>query len=146
MAALATVGLVRIANGALRRHPRSVVVSCNIERSGDFVRCVVGPGPDEAIQECYRNLSVMCIDSGISKALVIGVDGDPRAHQALVVGLRCAALAGLPPDFKLALVAGVPAVRVVFAQAEEEARQSGIEARLFQREGDAIGWLSGAGA
>lgn len=109
------------------------------------MRCVIGPGSDEAIQECYRNIAVMCIDSGIGKALVIGVDGDPRAHQALVVGLRCAALAGLPSHFRLALVAEVPAVRAVFEQAEEEAGQSGIEARLFQREADAIGWLSGAG-
>lgn len=110
------------------------------------MRCVIGPGTDEAIQECYRNIAVMCIGSGISKALVIGVDGDPQAHQALVVGLRCAVLAGLPSHFKLALVAEMPAVRAVFAQAEEEAGQSGIEARLFQREGDAIDWLSGAGA
>jgi hypothetical protein len=136
-----TVGLVRIAQGVRRRHARSVLVPCTIDRSGDFVRCVIGPGTDEAIQECYRSLAVMCIESGVTKAIVLGAAGDPAAHRALVAGLRCAALAGLPTEFKLALVANATALQQIFAQAQEEAGRAGIETRLFHEEGKALGWL-----
>lgn len=118
-----------------------VLRSCKIIESGPFVRAVVGPGTDEAIQDCYRTVAVLCIEHGIQRALLIGADGDAAAHRALVSGLRCAALAGLPPDFMLALVAEEGAVREVFRQAEREAASAGISARLFLDEGNAIGWL-----
>jgi len=121
-----------------------VLVSCNIERSGAFVRAVVGPGPDKEIEDCYRTISVMCLGSGIEKALVIGANGDPEAHRALVAGMRCAAVAELSPGFRLALVAAHADVREVYAEAEQEATRAGLHARLFGSETDAIAWLLAA--
>jgi hypothetical protein len=120
-----------------------VVRTCDISQAGDFVRALVGPGTDEAIQDCYRSIAVLCIQSGVRKALVIAEDGDPFAHNALVTGLQCAALAGLPQDFMLALVARTQRVFEVFANGEQEAAKAGITARVFSDEAAAIAWLMG---
>lgn len=117
--------------------------TCDISQAGEFVRAVVGPGTDESIQDCYRSIAVVCIQSGVRKALVIAEDGDPAAHGALLTGLQCAALAGVPQGFMLALVARTRRVHEVFANAEQEAAKAGITARVFPDEAPAIAWLMG---
>ena len=116
--------------------------SCSVVQAGSFVRALVGGGTDTEIQDCYRDIAHLCIREQVRKALVIGAAGDPSAHHALVSGLRCAALAGLPKDFRLALVAEAAGLEDVFAQAEQEAAGVGLHTRLFSSETEAIGWLT----
>lgn len=114
---------------------------CDIAESGDFVRAVVGPGPDSDIQECYRAIAVLCIQHQIRRALVISGNGDPTTHFALRDGIECAVQAGLAPDFRLALVAPAGPIHDVYEAALEEAGRLGITGKAFTSEADALGWL-----
>ncbi len=115
---------------------------CSIRPAGNMVRAVVGPGSAEEIQDCYRTLAVFCIQSQVHCALVMSGDGSSTDHLALKDGMSCIAMAGLPMGFQLALVAGQSETQAVYALAEEAAQRSGINARLFKTEEEALSWLN----
>lgn len=114
---------------------------CSIQSTGNMVRATVGPGDAAEIQDCYRAIAVFCIQSQVRCALVVSGDGEATDHLALKDGMSCVAMAGLPQDFRLALVA-TPETQAVYALAEEAARHSGIKAKLFQTEEEAVSWLN----
>jgi hypothetical protein len=120
-----------------------VPASCEIDESGAFLRAVIGVASDDAIQECYRTITVLCIQHRIRKALITALEGTYDAHFAAVNGIRPAALAGLPDNFMGAFVATTPSVRRVFAMAEQEAAKAGIRVRAFDDESSALSWLLG---
>jgi hypothetical protein len=118
--------------------------TCTVSEGGKFVRAVVGPGPASDIQNCYRSLAVICLEHGITRALVIGGNGDASSHLALRDGIKCVVQAGLAPGFRLALVASPGPTQEAYGQALEEAHRLGVAAALFADEGEAAGWLEAA--
>ncbi len=77
-----------------------------------------------------------------NRILVIGIATiDPFYHVAGRDALRSLALAGVPADFRLALVAKSATLIAVYDAAMIEAGRRGLEARRFISEEDAERWL-----
>ena len=75
--------------------------------------------------------------------LIVGVsNGDAFNHLALRDALRSMSVAGLPPDFRLAVVAGTPDLIAVFDAAVVEAGRCSIDARRLLTVAEAEGWLA----
>ena len=111
-----------------------------MQRSG-YVRAEFGPGSVTEISALYRALAVLCVEKRISRVLVIAGDDDPAGEHALRDALLVLMLAGLPPSFKLALVAGTPQVAVTYRKAQCDLCAAGVTTRLFESEPAATRWL-----
>ena len=88
---------------------------CVIDDGPQYLRCVVGPGLPSLIQECYRNLAAECLNRQGKRILVIGAGGgDSAVHLAGRDSMKAIALAGVPPGFRLAVVAATPDMDEVY--------------------------------
>ena len=117
---------------------------CEIAHEDRYLRATVGPGLADEVQQCYRTLAAECLVRQCSRILVIGIATvDPFYHLAGRDALRSLALAGVPADFRLALVAKSAALIAVYDSAVVEAGRLGLEARRFMSEEDAERWLRG---
>ena len=115
---------------------------CDIAQEERLLRATVGPGLAEEVQECYRALANECVVHQCKRVLVIGLATvDPFYHLAGRDALRSLALAGVPAEFRLALVAKSPGLIAVFDAAVIEAGRLGLEARRFMSEDEAEHWL-----
>jgi hypothetical protein len=115
---------------------------CDIVRTEHHLRAHVGAGLANEVQECYRALATACLQGGCHRVLVLGHSTiDSFYHLALRDALRSIALAGVPDDFRLAVVALTPNLIAVYDAAVLEAQRLGLEARRFMSEQDAEGWL-----
>src|SRR5690349_1604856 len=115
---------------------------CEIDQGEGFLRATVGPGLAEEVQECYRTLANECLVRQCKRILVIGMATiDPFYHLAGRDALRSIALAGVPADFRLALVAKSATLIAVYDAAVVEAGRLGLEARRFMTEEEAERWL-----
>jgi len=115
---------------------------CEIAQGDRYLRATVGPGLADEVQECYRTLANECLVRQCKRVLVIGVATiDPFYHLAGRDALRALALAGVPADFRLALVAKSATLIAVYDAAVVEASRLGLEARRFTSEEDAERWL-----
>ena len=116
---------------------------CDIDQAAGFMRVTVGPGLAQQVQECYRAFVVECLQRRSARALICGTATvDAFYHLALRDALRSMAQAGLPDDFRLALIALTPDLIAVYDAALVEAGRCGIKARRFLKEADAQVWLS----
>src|SRR3989442_1541992 len=87
----------------------------DIAERPDYLRAVVGPGLAPQVQECYRTLVNECLQRRSARVLLVGRSQfDAFYHLALRDALRSMALAGLPPGFRLALVAETPDLIAVY--------------------------------
>lgn len=115
---------------------------CAIGQDDRYLRATVGPGLADEVQECYRTLANECLVRQCNRVLVIGVATlDPFYHLAGRDALRSLALAGVPADFRLALVAKNATLIAVYDAAVVEAGRLGLEARRFMSEEEADRWL-----
>ena len=115
---------------------------CEIDQEERYLRATVGPGLADEVQECYRALANTCLTRQCSRVLVIGIATiDPFYHIAGRDALRSIALAGVPADFRLALVAKSAMLIAVYDAAVVEAGRLGLEARRFISEEEAVRWL-----
>ena len=115
---------------------------CEIDQEERYLRATVGPGLADEVQECYRALANTCVTRQCSRVLVIGIATiDPFYHLAGRDALRSLALAGVPADFRLALVAKSATLIAVYDAAVVEAGRLGLQARRFQTEEEAERWL-----
>lgn len=115
---------------------------CEIDQEQGYLRATVGPGLADEVQECYRVLATECLVRQCKRVLVIGLATiDPFYHLAGRDALRSIALAGVPADFRLALVAKSPMLIAVYDAAVIEAGRLGLEARRFITEQEAERWL-----
>jgi hypothetical protein len=115
---------------------------CEIDQEQGFLRATVGPGLADEVQECYRWFANECLTRQCSRVLIIGIATiDPFYHLAGRDALRSLALAGVPKDFRLALVAKSATLIAVYDAAVVEAGRLGLEARRFQTEEEAERWL-----
>jgi len=106
------------------------------------MRATVGPGLADEVQECYRTLANECVVRQCSRVLIIGLATlDPFYHLAGRDALRSLALAGVPDNFRLALVAQSASLIAVYDAAVVEAGRLGLEVRRFITEEEAERWL-----
>lgn len=116
---------------------------CDIGEAPYFLHCVVGPGQPHEIQDCYRTLANECLLRRGKSLLIVGAGGnDSFVHLAGRDSLRALALAGVPPEFRLALVAASADMIAIYDAAVVEATRRGIQARRFRAEDDAAAWLA----
>jgi hypothetical protein len=116
---------------------------CDIALTEGHIRVDVGPGLATEVQACYRAFVAECLNRQCARALVVGyADLDPFYHLAARDALRAMALAGVPANFRLALVAKTGGLIAVYDTAVVEASRLGIEARRFITEDDAERWLN----
>jgi hypothetical protein len=115
---------------------------CEIEQGERYVRATIGPGLADEVQECYRSLANECLVRQCNRTLIIGMATvDPFYHLACRDALRSLALAGVPADFRLALVAKSATLIAVYDAAVVEAGRLGLDVRRFQSEEEAERWL-----
>jgi hypothetical protein len=115
---------------------------CEIGQADRYLRATVGPGLADEVQECYRALATECLVRQCNRILVIGLATiDPFYHLAGRDALRSLALAGVPADFRLALVAKNATLIAVYDAAVVEAGRLGLDARRFMTEEEAERWL-----
>ena len=117
---------------------------CEIAQQDGWLRVRVGQGLADEIQACYRQAATECLRGTCRRILVVGAATfDPQAHLAGRDALRSLALAGVPPDFRLALVASTSNLVAIYDAAVVEADRLGLEARRFGTEAGAEQWLAG---
>lgn len=115
---------------------------CEIDQAERYLRATVGPGLADEVQECYRTLANECVVRQCKRVLVIGLATvDPFYHLAGRDALRSLALAGVPAEFRLALVAQSAGLIAVFDAAVVEAGRLGLQAQRFMTEEEADRWL-----
>jgi hypothetical protein len=117
-------------------------VRCEIVPESGWLRVSVGPGLADEVQECYRSAAMECLRGHCARVLVLGLATfDPLAHLAGRDALRSLALAGVPPDFRLAVVALSENLIRIYDDAVLEADRLGLVARRFSSEEQAREWL-----
>jgi hypothetical protein len=106
---------------------------------------IVEPGRAAAteIGALYRELAVLCIEKRIRGVLVKPSDDDAAADHALRVAMTTMVLAGLPAEFKIALVADSGRIEARYRDTERDLCLAGIDAKMFETEYSAARWLAG---
>ena len=116
---------------------------CSIDERAGLIRASVGPGLADAVQECYRAFVHECLQRRCTRALIRGrAHSDAFNHLALRDALRSMSVAGLPPGFRIALVAETPELIAVYDAAVLEAGRCGIEALRCNGLPEAERWLA----
>jgi len=106
---------------------------------------VVEPGRGTATElaAIYRDLADFCIERQIRRVLVKPSDGNAAEEHALRRALTTMVLAGLPAEFKLALVAEGGRIAARYRDTERDLCIAGVDARMFETEDSATRWLDG---
>ena len=107
----------------------------------DYVRAEFGPGPATEIAGLYQAMAPLCVRKKISRVLVVAEDDDPAGEHALRDALLVLMLEGLPPSFRLALVAVSPQAALAYRKAQDDLCAAGINTALFESEPAAARWL-----
>lgn len=110
-------------------------------QTSDYVRAEFGPGSATDVPGLYHALATLCARQKISRVLVVAEDDDPAGEHALRNALVVLLLEGLPPRFKLALVASTPQVAATYRRAQRDLCAAGITTLLFESETAATRWL-----
>ena len=91
----------------------------------------------------FRSVAVSCVQRQISRVLLIAGDDDPAGERALRDALTIMVLAGIPADFRLALVIALRRALAIYGNTERDLNAAGIKTRLFGTEQEAVRWLDG---
>jgi ABC-type hemin transport system substrate-binding protein len=116
---------------------------CEIDRKDAELRAVVSGRRADDVQNCYQAIAMEVIRHQCRRVLVVGRStADAFVHLAGRDALRSVALAGVPPAFRLALVAATADLIAIYDTAVLEAGRLGITARRFTSDGEALAWLA----
>jgi hypothetical protein len=105
---------------------------------------VVEPGRLGATREIdaiFRELAVFCIEKQIRRVLVKPADEDPVGERALRVAMTTMVLAGLPAEFRLALVTDNDSIEARYRNTERDLCAAGVDAKVFASPEGATRWL-----
>ena len=97
------------------------------------------------IAALFREVAVTCVQKQTTRLLII-VDDDPAGQRALRDALTVMVLAGIPSQFRLAIVAASDRASVAYRQAQRDFCAAEVTTRLFDSETDAATWLTSTGA
>jgi hypothetical protein len=117
---------------------------CQWTETPAYLRAEFGYGTATEIAELFRALAVTCIQKRIARVLVVAGDDDRAGEHALRDALTTIVLAGVPDDFRLALVAAAPRVKHTYRDAQRDFTAAGATTRLFDTEEEAARWLGDA--
>jgi predicted GTPase len=106
---------------------------------------VVEPQPSAGfeIDALYRDLAVYCIERQIRRVLVKLCDQDAASERALRAALTTMVLAGLPAEFRVALVAEDYHIAARYRTTERDLCNAGLDAKMFPTAEGATRWLGG---
>ena len=93
------------------------------------------------VSAIYRDLAVLCIEKQIRRVVVRPGDDDMAGEHALRVAMTIMLLAGLPPEFKMAVVADAAPIEARYRSVERDLCSAGVDAKLFETEDGALRWL-----
>ena len=110
------------------------------EASGRLV-LKYGPSTAQELGDLYRDFAVLCVEKQYRQALVVAGEEQHAGEQALRCAVTMMLLAGIPRDFRLALVAASTNVAAAYRRAQRDLCAAGVAARLFDSEQDATSWL-----
>lgn len=114
-----------------------------LDESAGHLRVEFGYVTVSQIAELYRALAVTCVERQLARVLVVAGDDEPEGERALRDALTMMVLAGIPREFRLALVAALPRVAQTYALTQRDFNAAGIKTRVFESEADAVRWLEG---
>ena len=113
-----------------------------ITECGGYVRVDFGSCNAAELPEVYQAFASFCLDRKATRALLKAGDDFPNGHYALREALTTMAqFAGIPADFKLALLPSTRPVEAVYREAQVHLRASGLNAWVFTAEDEAVDWL-----
>jgi hypothetical protein len=102
-----------------------------------------GPSSAQQLGELYRDFAVLCVEKQYRQALVLAGEDRRAGELALRSAMTMMLLAGIPRDFKLALVTTSTRVAAAYRAAGRDLCAAGLTARLFDNQRDAALWLDG---
>ena len=114
------------------------------EASGRLV-LKYGPSTAQELGDLYRDFAVLCVEKQYRQALVVAGEEQHAGEQALRCAVTMMLLAGIPRDFRLALVAASTNVAAAYRRAQRDLCAAGVAAELFDSEQDATSWLEDPG-
>ena len=107
-----------------------------------YMRAEFGYGTGTEVTELFRSLAASCVQKHWTRVLIVAGDDDPASQRSLRNALTTMVLAGMSPDFRLAVVAEAPRVAHAYGNFQRDVSAAGIVTRLFDNEEDATGWLA----
>jgi hypothetical protein len=102
-----------------------------------------GPTSAQELGELYRDFAVLCVEKQYRQALVLAGEDRRAGEQALRCAITMMLLAGIPRDFRLALVAASTHVAAAYRLAQRDLCAVGVTTRMFDSVRDATNWLEG---
>jgi hypothetical protein len=100
-----------------------------------------GRGTATEVAAIYRDLAVLCIERQLRRVLVKISDDDPAGERCLRNALTTMVLAGLPAEFRIALVANGERIEARYRNTARDLSMAGVDAKLFETEDGAARWL-----
>jgi len=123
-------------DGASHRH---------ITETEAYLLVDVVSGSISEVAEIYRTLAFLCIKKQLRRVLIKAADDDAAAEHALRDAFTTMLLAGIAPDFRLALVAATQRVEARYRSVQRDLSLASVHAKIFENESDAAYWLNGSG-
>ena len=114
----------------------------SISDNGRHVRGCIAPGESDGALSRWRSLGQECFRAGVTKVLVVSDgSGDPTSTWAIRHSIQAMALAGLPSNFSIALVARTAHACRIYKYAEAVAERRNMRVKVFFNEVEAVRWL-----
>jgi hypothetical protein len=108
------------------------------------VRVDFGGCSSSELSDIYRRFAALCLARKANRALLKAGDDYAPGHYGLRHALNAmAARAGIPADFKLALIPSTLQIEAVYREAQQHLRAAGFNAWVFRSEDEALEWLDG---
>jgi hypothetical protein len=123
-----------------------IAVVVNPRETPRYLRAEVGRGTASEVAQVYRAIAVRCLEQKLSRVLIVVGEDEPAGEHALRVAATVMVLAGLPPRFRLALVATSPRVVHTYRNVKRDLTAVGVTTNVFESEEQAARWLEGADA
>ena len=95
------------------------------------------------VADIFRSFAARCLEKQINRVLVKTGDSDPAGERALRDAFTTILLAGIPSNFKIALLAGTPDIQAMYRNAQRDLAMAGVNTKLFASEAEAVWWLEG---
>jgi hypothetical protein len=104
---------------------------------------VVEPASGSAtdVAAIYRDLAIYCIEKQVRRLLLKPADDDAAGEHAFRVAMTTMVLAGLPAEFRVALVAANERIVVRYRNSERDLCAAGVDAKMFDSDDGAQRWL-----
>jgi hypothetical protein len=112
----------------------------HISQIDGHLRVDAGNETADDIAAIYRDVAVLCIEKQVRRVLVKPGE-DPLGERYLRNALTTMVLAGLPAEFRIALVAETPRIAARYRTTENDLCLAGIHAKIFDAEDTAMRWL-----